>query len=140
LNLATLRTLGIEGRVYAGHLAIVPDRLGAGVAPRRYAEFSLFPAAWRDFALVVDAGVTAAEVRESLARAAHAATGAAFAVESVEVFDVYQGEGLPKGKKSLAFGLVFRALDRTLTDEEVNAACRQIQGAITADGRIELRA
>ena len=56
-----------------------------------------------------------------------AAARAQFAVESVSVFDVYQGKGLPEGKKSLAFALVFRAADRTLTDDEVNGAFTKIQ-------------
>ena len=50
-------------------------------------------------------------------------------VEGVTVFDLYQGAGLPEGKKSLAFNLVFRAADRTLTDEEAEEArARIVQG------------
>jgi phenylalanyl-tRNA synthetase beta chain len=66
--------------------------------------------------------------------------GAAFAVERVAVFDVYQGGELPAGKKSLAFSLVFRAADRTLTDDEVNAAFTRIQREIAADGSMRVRA
>jgi len=53
--------------------------------------------------------------------------GNAFALEGVNVFDVYQGKGLPDGTKSLAYSLVFRAADRTLTDDEVNAVFTKIQ-------------
>jgi phenylalanyl-tRNA synthetase beta chain len=53
-------------------------------------------------------------------------------VESVEVFDVYEGKGLPEGKKSLAFSLVFRSPSRTLTDDEVNAV---LQGSRTRSSR-----
>jgi phenylalanyl-tRNA synthetase beta chain len=60
-------------------------------------------------------------------------------VESVGVFDVYQGAGLPDGKKSLAFNLVFRAADRTLTDVEVNGVFAAIQLAVVADGTIAVR-
>jgi phenylalanyl-tRNA synthetase beta chain len=48
-------------------------------------------------------------------------------VESVDLFDVYQGQGLLDDQKSLAFSLVFRAVDRTLNDEEVNGAFQKIQ-------------
>ena len=48
------------------------------------------------------------------------------------VFDVYQGKGLPEGTKSLAFSLVFRAPDRTLTDDEVNAVFTKIQDDVVA--------
>lgn len=46
--------------------------------------------------------------------------GAGELIESVELFDIFRGEQLGAGKKSLAFQLLFRAADRTLTDEEVN--------------------
>jgi len=88
---------------------------------------------------VVDAAVPAEDVRRTLARTATSVVGDAFAVEQVAVFDVYQGRGLPEGKKSLAFSLVFRAADRTLTDDEVNAVFAKIQQDVTADGRITVR-
>jgi phenylalanyl-tRNA synthetase beta chain len=130
LNLAMVQSLGLEGKVYAGIFAILPEKLTADTARRRYAEFSLMPAALRDLALVVDEGVTADEVRKSLAKFARAAVGNAFGLECVEIFDVYHGKGLPEGKKSLAFSLVFRSAERTLTDDEVNAACLKIQDEV----------
>ena len=64
---------------------------------------------------------------DHIAKLARAAVGNAFALETVSAFDVYTGPGVPEGKKSLAFSLVFRAADRTLTDDEVNAAFTKIQ-------------
>ena len=127
LNLALVRSLGVEGKVYAGIFAILPEKITADVVRRRHADFSLQPAALRDLALLVDSVTPADEVRKALAKVARAAAGSAFAVESVSVFDVYQGQGMPEGKKSLAFSLVFRATDRTLTDDEVNGAFNKIQ-------------
>jgi phenylalanyl-tRNA synthetase beta chain len=127
VDLTLAKSLGIEGKVYAGTFAILPAKLSAGRTRRRYADFSLFPTALRDLALVVDAAVPADDVRRQLAQLARAVAGNAFAMERVELFDVYQGKGLPEGKKSLAFGLVFRAADRTLTDDEVNAGFQKIQ-------------
>jgi phenylalanyl-tRNA synthetase beta chain len=139
LNLAAVKALGIEGKIYAGEFAILPEKLAADTARRRFADFSLFPAALRDLALVVDQATPAADVQKQLAKAARAAAGSVFAAESVSVFDVYRGTGLPEGKKSLAFALVFRSTERTLTDDEVNAAFATIQNEITADGRIAVR-
>ncbi|MBP9914102.1 MAG: phenylalanine--tRNA ligase subunit beta [Opitutaceae bacterium] len=133
LNLAMIRSLGIEGRVYGGILTILPEKITEETARRRYADFSLFPAALRDLALVVDAGTHAADVRKALVKTARAAIGNAFTLEHVKVFDLYQGKGLPEGKKSLAFSLVFRAVDRTLTDDEVNAALAKIQDEVVKD-------
>ncbi|HKB57295.1 MAG TPA: phenylalanine--tRNA ligase subunit beta [Lacunisphaera sp.] len=148
LNLAMVRATGVEGTVWAAMLTILPGRLAGAAGHPRFQPFSPFPAALRDIALVVEASRHADEVRRLLlqvARAAtsasaSAATGATFAVESVAVFDVYQGKGLPAGKKSLAFSLSFRSAERTLTDEEVNAVFTKIQKDIAADGTISVRA
>ncbi|HYC70515.1 MAG TPA: phenylalanine--tRNA ligase subunit beta [Opitutaceae bacterium] len=139
LNLAMVRAAGVEGKVWAGMFAIVPEKLAAGSSRRRFQNFSLFPAALRDIALVVDAGRASDDVRRQLLKVARqAATG--FSVESVEVFDVYAGKGLPEGRKSLAFALSFRSSERTLTDDEVNAAFAKIQQAIAAEGSMTVRA
>ncbi len=140
VNLAMAKSLGVEGKVYAGIFAILPAKLSTDGARRRYSDFSLFPAALRDLALVVDVATPAAEVQKALAKSARDAAGHTFGVESVNAFDLYQGKGLPEGKKSLAFSLVFRSAERTLTDDEVNAAFTKIQTDLTADGRFSVRA
>jgi phenylalanyl-tRNA synthetase beta chain len=139
LNLPLVRAAGIEGKVWAGMFAIRPDLLPRNGGHRRFQNFSLFPAALRDLALVVDAARPAEEVRRQLLKVARQSVGA-FAVESVEIFDVYAGAGLPEGKKSLAFALSFRSGERTLTDDEVTAAFQKIQQAIAADGTMTVRA
>ena len=75
---------------------------------------SSFPALHQDIALVVDEDVPAERVRATVEE------GAGELIESVELFDIFRGEQLGEDKKSLAFQLLFRAADRTLTDEEVN--------------------
>lgn len=77
---------------------------------------SSFPALHQDIALVVEEEMPAEQVRRVVAE------GAGELLESVELFDVFRGEQLGEGKKSLAFSLLFRADDRTLTDEEANEA------------------
>ncbi len=139
LNLALVKSLGIEGKVYAGIFAILPEKITAETARRRYADFSLLPAALRDLALLVDAGVHADEVRKTLARITRAALGNAFMLESVEAFDVYQGQGLPEGKKSVAFSLVFRSGERTLTDDEVNAVFQKVQEEVAKSTTWQIR-
>ena len=133
MNLGMVRALGIEGQVIAGLFAILPEKLAARVGPRRYRDVSHFPPALRDLALVVDAATPAEAVRQKLELAAKAVTGGAFAVEKVAVFDVYHGQGLPEGKKSLAFSLVLRAADHTLADSEVNTAFQKLQDEIVRD-------
>jgi phenylalanyl-tRNA synthetase beta chain len=133
MNLGMVRALGIEGQVIAGLFVILPEKLAANGRPRRYKDVSHYPPALRDLALVIDAGTPAEAVRQRLAQVARAVAGGVFDVEKVAVFDVYQGQGLPEGKKSLAFSLVFRAADRTLTDAEVNGVFQKLQDEIAKD-------
>lgn len=77
---------------------------------------STFPVATQDVALVVPADVPADDVLAALRE------GAGELLEDVALFDVYAGKGIEDGKKSLAFGLRFRAADRTLTADEASAA------------------
>ncbi|MFB9653135.1 phenylalanine--tRNA ligase subunit beta [Pseudarthrobacter oxydans] len=77
---------------------------------------STFPVATQDVALVVPAEVPADDVLAALRE------GAGELLEDVALFDVYAGKGIEEGKKSLAFGLRFRANDRTLTADEASAA------------------
>lgn len=139
LNLSMVRSLGIEGKVWAGMFAVVPSKLTALTKHPRYQAFSLLPAALRDLALVVDAGRHAEEVRRTLLSISRPLAGPGFALEAVELFDLYQGKALPEGKKSLAFSLSFRSSERTLTDDEVNATFTRIQQQIVADGSIAVR-
>ncbi|HYJ69551.1 MAG TPA: phenylalanine--tRNA ligase subunit beta [Nocardioidaceae bacterium] len=80
------------------------------------AAFSTMPVAKEDVALIVDESVPASAVEAALRR------GAGELLESIRLFDLYTGEPIPEGRKSLAFALRFRAPDRTLTDAETAAA------------------
>lgn len=77
---------------------------------------SVFPAVLQDVNVVVDVAVPAAAVESALR------SGGGDLLESVRLFDVYQGQQLGEGRKSLTFALVFRAIDRTLTEDEASAA------------------
>lgn len=87
---------------------------------------STFPVATQDVALVVPADVPADDVLAALRE------GAGELLEDVALFDVYAGKGIEDGKKSLAFGLRFRAADRTLTADEASAA-RETAVALAAE-------
>ncbi len=88
--------------------------------------FSTYPVAKEDVALVVDADVAAADVESALRE------GAGELLESIRLFDIYTGDQVGKGKKSLAFALRFRAPDRTLKEGEA-AAARDAAVALAAD-------
>ena len=75
-----------------------------------------FPAATQDVALTLAADIPAADVLETLRE------GAGELLEHIELFDDYRGKGIDEGQKSLAFGMRFRAADRTLTADEASEA------------------
>lgn len=105
--------LDLPARTCAAELDV--DVLTAASEPTTvFVPFSDYPVALTDVALVVDAGVPAAQVERALR------AGAGDALESVELFDVYTGEQVGEGRTSLAYRMAFRAPDRTLTTEEVN--------------------
>ena len=92
-----------------------------------------FPAVSRDIAVVVDEAVGAGTMMDAI-RAAAART-----LEEVKLFDIYRGDKLGQGKKSVAYAMTFRAPDRTLTDEEITATMDKILRALKDFGA-ELRA
>ena len=109
------------------------DMLLAHRQPRRYQRIPRFPAALQDMALVVDADIPAQTVEETL----RAAGGDL--LQHVELFDLYQGEQIPTGKKSLAYALTFQAEDRSLTEDEVLQLYQRIQQHAAATLGAELR-
>jgi len=97
------------------------ERAAADLPPTQAPVISPYPIASQDVSLVVPEAVLAADVEAALVAGATAATTAA-RLENVRLFDVYTGEQVGPGCKSLAYTLRFRAQDRTLTDEEVAVA------------------
>ncbi|WP_030173694.1 phenylalanine--tRNA ligase subunit beta [Spirillospora albida] len=107
------KAYGLPARSCAMELEL--RRLGEPVTPRA-PHVSTYPVATQDVALVVDTAVPAAEVEAALR------DGAGALLEAVRLFDVYTGEQIGEGRKSLAYALRFRAPDRTLTAEEASQA------------------
>jgi phenylalanyl-tRNA synthetase beta chain len=106
------RAWDIDGAV-AFEIEMAPLLNAATGGEERYQDVTTFPAVYQDLAVVVPAGTPAAEVRAAVL------AGGGGLLREAEVFDLYEGEQLGEGRKSLALNLEFRADDRTLTDEEV---------------------
>jgi phenylalanyl-tRNA synthetase beta chain len=85
-----------------------------------YQPIPRFPAVTRDLAVIVDEDVPAGEMEEGIWEVAGEL------LQSVTLFDVFTGEQIGEGKKSVAYSLIYRASDRTLTDEEVNAVHERV--------------
>lgn len=98
-----------------------------------YKALPKYPASTRDLAIVVDASVSAGSLKKVIGEQAGSL------LESVELFDVFTGEKIGSGKKSLAFALVYRNPEATLTDQEVNEAHDKVLQALSTQFGAELR-
>ncbi len=94
--------------------------LAKKVGKMKYKEISKYPSVNKDLALVVDKNITSKEIEMNIKKAGGSL------LTNIKVFDVYEGIGIPEGKKSVAYALTFEKSDRTLTDEEINNAMDKI--------------
>ena len=94
--------------------------LSKKVGKMKYKEVSKFPAVNKDLAVVVDKDVTSEEIAKVIKKAGGSS------LSKIDVFDVYTGKGIDENKKSIAYSLTFEKMDRTLTDEEINASLAKI--------------
>jgi phenylalanyl-tRNA synthetase beta chain len=86
---------------------------------------SPYPAVDRDFAFVLDAKILAEDVVKAVRNVDR------HLIERVDVFDLYEGKGVPEGKKSLAIAVRLQPRDKTLTDAEIDAIAQKIVAAVT---------
>ncbi|MHB8275901.1 MAG: phenylalanine--tRNA ligase subunit beta-related protein [Dermatophilaceae bacterium] len=131
LDPKVVAALGLPSRTCVGELDV--DVLTSASEARVQArELSTYPVAQSDVALVVDEQIHAAALESSLRQ------GAGELLESVSLMDIYRGDQVGTGHKSLAYRLVFRAPDRTLTTKEVNGLRDQaIASAAAAVGAVQ---
>ena len=123
----------VPERTVAFEVALEP-LLDARTDRPRVVEPGRFPAVLMDIAVVVDEQVPAADVGRLIAKAGAPETA------SVDLFDVYRGDQVPEGKKSLAYALRMQAQDRTLTDQDATTVRERIIAALRERVGGELRA
>jgi phenylalanyl-tRNA synthetase beta chain len=95
--------------------------------------YSTYPASDRDIAFFAPVKVSVADIEKSITKAGKGL------LESVELFDEYRGENVPQGQRSLAFRLVYRASDHTLTDTEVEPVHNKVREALVEKFGVNLR-
>ena len=86
----------------------------------RYIPLPKYPAVTRDIAVVVAEEVHVGDMQEAIMKSADEL------LEDVQLFDIYRGEQVEKGKKSLAFNMTYRSAEKTLTDDEVDAVHEKV--------------
>lgn len=127
-----LENYGLKKKAYVAELDF--DKIVENTIDNyTYKDLPKFPTMKRDFAFVMDRDVDSVELEKISKKYGKEL------LETFKVFDIYEGENIEEGKKSVAFSLVFRAADRTLEDDEVTEICEKIVAEIESEIKAKLR-
>ena len=117
---------GVDAELYCAELDFTQLLCSRGPDPE-YVPLPKFPSVARDIAVVCDEAVTVGALEACIRK------GAKGLLKEVTLFDIYRGKGVAEGKKSVAFSLVLRADDRSLTSEEADADVKSILDTLASD-------
>ncbi len=123
---------GIKERVYTAEIDLETIIIFTNFN-KKYKELPKYPATTRDIALVVDENSLVKDIEKIIW------TQGKDLVEEIKLFDVYTGDQIPQGKKSIAYSIVYRSREKTLTDEEVTKVHDKIVNDLIKDLNASLR-
>lgn len=132
LHPEVMESYDLEVRTYLAELNFT-EMVALSNLEKKYQPLPKYPAMTRDIAVLVKDEVTNGQLIDLIQ-----SNGKAI-LESVKLFDVYKGKQIEAGWKSMAYALVFRAADRTLTDEEVNKVFQKILNTLETEVEAKLR-
>ena len=127
-----LDNYGIEKRAYLAEVNLSKVTKYSKVN-KKYVEVPKFPAVERDIAIIVDEKVEVGQIEKIITKKAKKL------LEKMQLFDIYRNEKLGDNKKSVAYSLIFRDKNRTLSDEEINGVMETIIGELQKTLNAELR-
>ena len=116
---------GVDGELYCAELALDELANAKGADPE-YVPLPKFPSVTRDIAVVCEEKVTVGALEDCIRSAGGKL------IQQITLFDIYRGKGVDEGKKSVAFNLVLRADDRSLTGEEADADVKKVLEALAS--------
>ena len=122
---------GIGEKAYVAVLDI-PKVVEHASFDRKFEGIAKFPAVTRDISMMVSKDILAGQIEAMILQ-----RGGKH-LESLNLFDIYEGEQVKKGYKSMAYSLVFRAKDKTMTEDEITSAMKKVYNGLESMG-IELR-
>ena len=111
----------------------VAPLLGASGKTKTYSAIAQFPSISRDAALVVDRSIRHDDILNVVKKVAPKE------LEKIDLFDIFAGEGIGAGKKSMAYSFTYRSLERTLTDDEANRYHESVKNALRKELAVEVR-
>ena len=132
LHPRTLENYGLSMRAYAGKLDL-PEVMANADPQKVYKPLPKYPATTRDISVVCDDEIPVAELEKAITKAVGSI------LEKVTLFDVYKGEQIQSGKKSVSYSISMRSHEGTLTDEQADKAMEKVLKELSAMGA-ELRA
>lgn len=134
LHPALAKAHDLDGRaaIFEIFLEAIPEARNKSTTKKPLA-LSQFPEVERDFAFTVNADVSVEAMRRAINKAEKQL------ISDVQVFDVYSGKGIAEGQKSVAFKVTLQPVDRTLTDDEIQAVCKAIVDSVAAGTGAALR-
>ena len=106
---------------------------GKSGKPTKYSAYSTYPSSDRDLAFFAPIETTVSELQQAIGK-----SGGKL-LDSVTLFDEYRGENVPEGQRSLAFRLIYRASDRTLTDKDIDPVHQKVRAALEKKYSVSLR-
>jgi len=126
------KNFGIDTDCFVAEIDVLPlfENVNDNI---KYKALPKFPAAERDIAVLVDKTALVGDLEATIAKASGQL------LESIKLFDVYEGDRIPEDKKSVAFAISFRAADRSLTSEEVNKVFNKIVKDLQFKNNAQLR-
>lgn len=128
------RSLPNEVYVFQMDMEVILNTLDSDdILIPQFQTYSNYPASDRDLAFFAPVNITVAEIEKAVTKAGKGL------LNSVELFDEYRGENVPKGQRSLAFRLIYRADDRTLTDGEVEPVHQKVRDTLVEKFGVSLR-
>lgn len=127
-----LDNYGIEKRAYLAEVNL-SKVTKYSKANKKYVEVPKFPAVERDIALIVDEKIEVGQIEKIITKKAKKL------LEKMQLFDIYRNEKLGENKKSVAYSLIFRDKNRTLSDNEINVVMENIIGELQKTLNAELR-
>ncbi|MBO0349424.1 phenylalanine--tRNA ligase subunit beta, partial [Phormidium pseudopriestleyi FRX01] len=127
------RELPDEVYIFQMELQPILDILTKDTFGRKFSAYSSYPSSDRDLAFYAPVEVAVGDLTGVMSQSAGSL------LESVQLFDDYRGQNVPEGQRSLAFRLVYRASDRTLTDDEIEPAHQKVRDALVSQFAVSLR-
>ena len=122
LNPFVIEKLDLKQKVHFFELSLSSLRFSDH---KKFRSFSNFPSAQRDLSFVIDNHISSKEVLELIKKKSGKE------LKDIKIFDFYEGKGIPKGKKSLAFSIFWQANNRTMTDLEIDKIVKRIVGFLS---------